>query len=192
MIRYVEFDALEFECVDGQVRTFHGCSLTGHFEFHERLKQIRNLLEAHPSELIETLYWMHSHFRLLCDQCLRLNGIDPSWINFAMLEQLLFAHEGESDPEPGLLVQLNQLPEPKRKSEGSATVPGRAEFLAALASHCGSMEEAFRLATTEPARIVLQAMEAAAFQQKSPKEQRKVDFDDWAQRLRAEMRGRKG
>lgn len=189
---HAEFSYLEFQAVDGQYRLFYGCSLVGVLEFEERIKQIHShLTDVSTEATIQELYCSSSRFRFLCDRCLELNGIKPEWVNFDMLTQLLFGTEQHAP----YLITLNQPYKPKRP-QPSAKASSKAELLAAIATHCGSIDEAYKLATTVPARELMAVLDAKNELTKPLEERKKADKDEqfksWAARRRAEMAKREG
>ena len=73
-----KFRRLEFEAVDGVIRSFYGCSVVGAIEFDERLAELQQALREQPPEVgAETLYRSDKWIRYLIDQLLELNGIEP-------------------------------------------------------------------------------------------------------------------
>jgi hypothetical protein len=171
----------EFEGVDGQIHAFSGCSLVGMFEFADRVAQVQQLLgEASPDMPAAAIYQVDKRFRWTVDRCLNLNGIKAEWCNWEICQQLLF--------DPGILLELNQ-PKPSAKAvEGKAA--SLAELIAGIA-HVTGMAEAIELAKTEPFQAVLDIAHAYGELGKTPEQKQKDDFEDWADRKRAEAAARR-
>lgn len=165
----------EMQGVSGEIHTFAGCSLVGLFQFHAALADLQSMLsEAHPDLPAAVLYQCDKRFRFLVDKALRLNGIQPEWVNWAIAEQLLFS--------PGILLDLNQPKASTKPSEGSATT--LPEMLAALATVTG-IPEAIALAKTEPFQPLLDILDAMREQAKTPEERARSDFADWVKQEKA-------
>jgi hypothetical protein len=171
----------EFEGVDGLIHTFSGCSLVGMFEFADRVAQVRQILgESSPDMPASAIYQSDKRFRWTVDRCLSLNGIQAEWVNWEICQQLLF--------DPGILLQLNQ-PKQSAKAVGgkAASLP---ELIAGIA-HVTGMAEAIELAKTEPFQAVLDIAHAYGELGKTPEQKQKDDFEDWADRKRAEAEARR-
>lgn len=179
--------------VRGGFRIIHGCSCKGIFEFGDRMAELQELLqglEDGDERPIEALYREHLRFRWLCDRALELNGIDADWVRPVDLGWLLFGHQGEDGPMPSPLLVLNQAAEPRYPRKPSATT-GHNDFISLLAAIAAqpdtSAEEAFRLATSEPARVVLGMLEERAWHSMSAEEKDEVKFKGQADDFRAKF-----
>lgn len=187
---FAEFHRLEFEAVDGRVRTFYGCSVVGVFEFQDRIAELDAIVANSSADTaLMHLYQRDRKFRHACDRALELNGIKPEWVNAEMLIALLFDRKGEGEIIPAYLRQLNRPYEPKRKSKG-VTLKGKAGLIAAIASHTGSIDEAYKLARTVPARELMAVLDARAELALTPEEREREEFDDWAAKARAKARAK--
>ena len=193
-IAYAEFQAFEFEGQDGVTRTFYGCSIQGLFEFDERIAELsRRLDEANEELTIIELYRRDRRFRFLCDRALLLNGIQPEWVTPAMLEQLLFAREEQEQEggvsiRPGWLIELNTFRKQQPTEEGTTTLGTKAMLIAALAQQNNSLSEAFAIARSEPAKQVLEVLEAKAELSLTPEERQKKEQKNWAREQRKQAR----
>lgn len=171
--------------VRGGYRIIPGCSCKGIFEFGDRMAELQELLQELPEgdeRPIEALYQDHQRFRWLCDRTLELNGIDTDWVRPADLGWLLFGHQGDDGPVPSPLLVLNQAAEPRwpRKPSTEKSHNDYISLIAAIAATGGSMEDAFNVATSEPARVVLGMLEERAWQSMSAEEKDDTRFKAWA------------
>lgn len=167
-----------FEALDGEVRGFPGLSLDGKTEFDRRLMEMTQVLTELPdrqSVSTEEVYRQHPRFRWLVNRCLRLNGIDPLWVNWEIAEQLLFA--------PGHLIQLSQ---PRLQSGGAGNAATHAEIVAAMA-RLTSLGEAINLARTEPYQELIDVVEAYAKQSVPPDQQEDEAFTKWKAKTKADL-----
>jgi hypothetical protein len=176
----LDLDCYTFEGVDGEIHTFPGCSLVGFFEFESRLQDLQLMLLGAASEMpVQALYLSDRRFRWTVDRCLKLNGIDPTWCNWQIVEQLLFT--------PGLLLQVNT---PKSNGDGGTGEPAQmAELIAGIAQATGSISEAIELAKNHPLNAIVEIVEAYTKAQLPPEEQQKQDFEQWKQKRQAEAFG---
>lgn len=190
---WVAFDSIEFECCDGVVRSFRGCSIAGLLEFHSRLQELVRLIESIAGDqTLRQVYVANSQCRFLVDRCLELNGIKTDWVSFPMVEQLLFAYVDEQgNPQPGYLILLNR-PDEVATKKADAEPLTEANAIAAL-SNVTSLAEALRIVATEPAKPVLRAVTEIAEMRMSSEEKEKRKFKNWAQeerqKLRAQVQG---
>lgn len=170
-------------------RLIPGCSCRGVFEYRDRVAELSELTQTlEEATSIQALYLEHDRFKFLCDRILVLNGIDPEWVRPSDLDWLLFAHyddAGQIQPSP--LQRINNPAEPRhpRKTQSK----GHSDYisvLAAIASHCSSIEEAVRIAEKLPARLVLGTLEDLAWSGMTTKQKDDAEFDDWAAKQRAE------
>lgn len=187
---WAEFHRLEFVAVDGRVRTFYGCSVAGLFEFQDRLAELdQAIAEADGETPIVEMYLQRDRFRHACDRALILNGIQPEWVNPAMMVQMLFDRVENGEIIPAYLRELNRPYQSKRPIKGKP-LTGKAGLIAAIAQHTGSIAEAYELAQTVPARELLAVMDERNEMNLKPEEREKLDFDDWAQQARSKARQR--
>lgn len=151
----LDIDLLEFSDRFGNIRSTAGCSLKGKVEFDARIKLLGELLKKFGSETIGEVYLKESEFAHHCDRALQLNGIDPDWVNEAILINLLFLYKHS----PGLLVQLNR----SHSSEGIRQKTGEKkatyyDLLAGLYANTQDLEQAMRLAEDKPWKEVMGAL----------------------------------
>ncbi|NEZ64620.1 hypothetical protein D0962_17805 [Leptolyngbyaceae cyanobacterium CCMR0082] len=182
-----KFKRLEFEAVDGVIRTFYGCSVVGAIEFEERLAELQQALnnhneEASPEELYRTDKWV----RHLINRLLELNGIKPEWCNWDMVSQFVFGRVVDGKATAGYLVGLNTPDKLKKASDDGQAVGGKAGLIAAIATHCQGLEEAYRIAESVPANELLAVLEQKIELAKSPEQRAKEAedrrFEDWKQK----------
>jgi hypothetical protein len=176
----------EFEGVDGEIHSFGGCSLAGLIEFRQRQVEMQRLLAevALGEGTLLGLYLEDRRFRWLCDRQLQLNGIDPAWVNWSQVEQLLLWREvGAGEFLPGLLVELAtpEVAKPSQEDKPANLV----DFVAAMAPLCGGVAVALGLANSMPWADFLGLMTALAEGQKSPEQHEKDKFAAWAAAKRA-------
>jgi hypothetical protein len=176
----LDLDTYTFEGVDGEIHTFPGCSLVGFFEFENRLIELQSFLLAASDVMpVQSLYQSDRRFRWTIDRCLKLNGIDPSWCNWQIVEQMLFS--------PGLLREVNSP-----KSSGSTpgvSSPTLAELIAGIALSTGSLTEAIELAKSQPLNALVDIIEAQTKAQLPPEEQHQRGFEEWMENARNEAFG---
>lgn len=180
--------------VRGGWRIIPGCSCKGIFEFGDRMAELQELLQGLPPDddrPIEALYQEHQRFAWLCDRVLQLNGIEPDWVRPSNLCWLVFGHQGEDGPVESPLLVLNAAADQRYPRKPSAKTGGHNDFIALLAAIAAqpdtSAEEAFRVATSEPARVVLGMLEDRAWHSMSPEEKDDVKFKGQADAFRAKF-----
>ena len=179
--------------VRGGYRIIGGCSCKGIFEFRDRIAELQEILEGleqGDTRPIDVLYKEHQRFRWLCDRTLTLNGIDPDWVRPKDLGWLIFGHQGEDGPVPSPLLALNGAAEPRypRKAGGEKGHNDFISLLAAIAAQPDtSAEEAFRVATSEPARLVLGVLEERAWHGLTAEQKDEVRFKAQADAFRAKF-----
>jgi len=172
--------------VRGGWRIIPGCSCKGIFEFGDRMAELQELLQGLPDDddrPIEALYLEHRRFAWLCDRTLELNGIDADWVRPSDLGWLLFGHRGEDGKAVASpLLVLNAAAEQRypRKPSDEKTHNDYISLIAAIFAQGGSMEEAFRVATSEPARLVLGTLEDRAWHSMSAEQKDDTRFKAWA------------
>lgn len=152
-MKWIEFAPVaEFEDRSGIVRAVSGCSISGRFEFFDRLKQIESLLQtAEAGESWQELYDRDKRFRHCIDRALLLNGVDPDWVSLDMVEQFLFHRLDEATQEykAGWLVELNQS---KQSSQPKAAPLSLTDIIAALSIQAG-IADAIATVTQLPADL---------------------------------------
>lgn len=157
-MQWIDFPAVaEFVDRSGVVRSIHGPTILGRFEFVDRLNDLADLLAGlDGSASWEDLYRRGGRLRRLIDRCLELWGISPEWLAPSQIEQLLFCR-GE---EPGWLLTLLN---PSQKG-GSDDVEAKtlAESIAAIALMTGSLSEAIELAGAVPGALLVDVIAASA------------------------------
>lgn len=192
---YIEFARIEFEGVDGVVRTTYGCSAIGAIEFDERTQELRSALGSlDGDESVETLYRSHGRIRHLVNRCLELNNLDPGWVNWDMISQLLFGRRNEDGTvAEGWLITLNKPVSKKSSNVADTTIAltDKAAVIAAIATHC-SIEEAYRLADSVPASELWAVLDNKNHFEKPPqmraKEKEQEQFSSWVERRKAEYK----
>lgn len=160
----LDIDLLEFSDRFGNIRSTAGCSLKGKVEFDARIKLLGELLKNYQDETIGAVYLQDREFAHHCDRALQLNGIDPDWVNEAILINLLFLYKHS----PGLLIQLNK----GQKAEGRGQRTGGKEasyydLLAGLYANTQDLEQAMRLAEDKPWKEVMEAIASQASRDKA-------------------------
>lgn len=190
-----KFRRLEFEAVDGVIRSFYGCSVVGAIEFDERLAELQQALREQPPEVgAETLYRSDKWIRYLIDQLLELNGIEPKWCNWDMVSQLLFGRVVDGKVTEGYLIELNRPDTQEQGRKSGQSVSGKAGLIAAIASHCQGLEEAYRIAEGVPAHELLEVLRQKAELAKTPEqrlqEKESAQFDNWKQKKLQQIKER--
>jgi hypothetical protein len=159
----LDIDLLEFSDRFGNIRSTAGCSLKGKVEFDARIKLLGELLKNYQDETIGAVYLCDREFAHHCDRALQLNGIDPDWVNEAILINLLFLYKRS----PGLLIQLNRGQRAALKDTASHKGRGQRagekeatyyDLLAGLYAHTQDLEQAMRLAEDKPWKEVMGAI----------------------------------
>ncbi len=192
-----KFRRLEFEAVDGVIRTFYGCSVVGAIEFDERLAELHHEIASKSTDTTaEQLYREDKWVRHLVDRLLLLNGIKPEWCNWEMVSQFVFGRLGDDGKvTEGYLVTLNRPEKAQATSKKGESVTGKAALIAAISTHCGGIEEAYRIAETVPAQELFQVLEQKVNLSKSPeeraKEQDEKGYSDWKQKKLEQINSRR-
>lgn len=165
----------EIEGVNGDIHSFPGCDFVGREEFHQRLVELAEIIDATGSDP-ELLHHTHKRFRWVCDRILALHGIDKSWLNWDLLYGLLFA-------DNATLVALN------RPKGGSQQATGKAakaqtigEIIAILSESQGGIEEAIAVLTNYPADLVDEVLDAIANFHQTPEEKQKKEIQQWVEK----------
>lgn len=192
-----KFRRLEFECVDGIIRTFYGCSVVGSIEFDERLTELQHALKEKPEDAsAEELYKSDKWMQHLINQLLKLNGIEPRWVNWEMVSQLLFGRMADGKVIEGYLVTLNRPDQTPKAGGDGIKISDKAALIAAISTHCSSIEEAYRIASTVPAHELFKVLEQKNHLTKPPEQRAKEEeakrFEEYKQRRQREWREKAG
>ena len=181
----VDFDIDRLEFVDryGMIRESFGCSLAGVDEFKARWNAIVDILEEGVA--IASFYRKNKIFRHHCDCCLRLNGIDPDWLDAkgVILTGLLFEYEGNA----GLLVRLNigEVPSdrPAQPDEKPTSIY---EVGGALLAATNNLQQVLDELNNLPAKPVTRILEARAklVADADPEQREKRKREEWAKDMR--------
>lgn len=179
-----QFRRVEFECVDGVIRSFYGCSVIGSIEFDERLAELQHAIkqQAEDSDL-ESLYKSDKWVQHLINRLLELNGIQPRWCNWDMVSQLLFGRLVDGKVIEGYLITLNKPDKPPKTQGDGVSVSDKAALIAAIATHCSSLNEAYQIANEVPAHELFKVLDQRNELAKSPeqraKEKEEADFAEF-------------
>ena len=169
-------NAYYFDDVHGYQRCIRGLPLARRTRWVQLFAEFRVLALAGKSLQFWELYdrtkadgsinKLHSpRFAELVNQLLRLHDIEPEWVSADMAASLLIS-DGD---DVGILEQIEF---PKRQADdesGEAPDPDidpDAQFLAALATHVGGLQDAIALAATEPQVELAEVMRANAATQR--------------------------
>ncbi len=178
-----EFSLIELECADGVFRRFEQLPLRQKFEFDDRLKAALAIMTASPAP-IDWLYLDNQHFRLHCDRCFELHGIELDWVCLPMVQPLLFRVGSQA----GWLIELNRMTQGNAETVQQHREAGEDQsaeaIIAAIACYSKDPGSAYALATTVPYASVLRTLAKLAEYHKSPEEREKTRFNDWAARTR--------
>lgn len=143
----------EFEDRLGNIRQTAGCSLVGHFQFSQRLKQLWEILgEADSDRTWLEIYQVDPRLRHVVKCLLDLNGLQVDWFSVEQLSALLFS----VGDEPGYLVQINTL---ERRGDDKGKESTLAEVIAGLAE---DLTKAIELANEVPVQALSDIAEARA------------------------------
>ncbi len=189
----IEFGRIEFVDRHGVVRSIAGCSAAGIFEFEQRRQQVRAFLEKQPESVaVDSLYRASAEFKYYADRMLELNGIDPDWVTVTMLCELLFGRVNKAgEAVEGFLVTLNRPTQSHQSpKDPKIKIDSKAAAIALIATHCGSISEAYEIANIVPCNELWEILRLYGRYLKSPedraKEDYEVEFNDWAKSRRAE------
>lgn len=188
-IAYIDFDAFEFEGVDGIYHLIRGCSLVNREELRSRLGLLQERLRSTSEDLtLQELYDQDKYFRHLCHRCLELCGIRLDWVDIDMMMQFLFPYQIEDKFIEGILVRLNFPSRQRQQGKGGKT-PTYEEILAALWSHTNDLQKALELAKNMPADGLIETMQARAkqMQDADPQAREKAQKREWQQRARQDL-----
>jgi hypothetical protein len=176
----------------GTWRIIPGCSCRGLFEYQDRMAELGELVQAaDPSESVEGLYAGDRRFRWLCDRVLELNGLSAELVRPRDLGWLLFGWLAEDGtPQQSPLAILNTPPEPRHPRQPSSD-EGPSDFVRLLAAIMSlpdtSPEEAYKAATSLPAREVLGALDERAWAAMPAEDKDKIQFREQADRFREKL-----
>lgn len=186
MFLSLSYQSYEIETVSGDIHTFAGCSAAGQFEFDRRLSELKSYLADLESDQSAALvYRRDRRFRWLVDSCLKLNGIEPHWVNWQMIEQLLFFREVEGVCHPGWLITISQT---ESQSDGArVSLP---ELVALVGVVTGDLTEAIAITESLPTQALLDILTAYADQLKTPEQKEAALFAEWKNRKLEQMQQR--
>lgn len=190
--RFLSSGELEYRDRFGCYRICGGCNGVDFWLFRERREEAAAILKATPEGVsLEECYATHERFRWLCNWCLRASGIKPKWVGVGQIRWLLFAVKQGDQVIPAALDVLNQFPEPRHASTGTGTaITDRVAFLATLIAHCGgNAQEAYALATSQPARELMAVMSENAWNSLPDKDKLEAVLGQEAERVEAEQDG---
>jgi hypothetical protein len=166
-MQWLDFPAMA-ECEDrsGMVRRIYGCTVLGRFEFAQRMAVIGRILEKLPNDrLWEQEYCESPRLRAAIDGALACWGLKAEWFAAGQIEALLlFRLEEGMEAKPGWLVELLNPPNPLGKGEPEAAAATLAETIAAISTHCASLEEAMNLAANVPVDLLGDVLKSRAKQ----------------------------
>ena len=184
------FPRFELECIDGVVRTFAGCSVVGVLEFNERIEQIFRRLEKLPDgSTLERAYYEDRELQYWVNRALELNGVQPDWVRWDMINAMLLGRIENGQPRPGFLVELNAPRPAKDDSDSGEPISSEAMAIAAIATYCG-VEEAIRLAQAVPANQLWEILSNYGELSKSPEQRAKEKEDNKRRAWQAERRAK--
>ncbi|HEY9826046.1 MAG TPA: hypothetical protein V6D19_11395 [Stenomitos sp.] len=143
------FDGISFVDALGIYRTIYGVPLKQRRELAHALTQLSERVQRSQLKTVAELYDYDTEFQAIADHCLKLNRIDPAWLNIDQLTQFLLAHkDAEGNACEPILQQLNFPPTPP--PEKPATYE---QAIAALSTHTKDIEQALRLAGYEQGEL---------------------------------------
>ncbi len=104
----LKFDSINFNDVEGIERQIVGCPLDKIDHFKILVKRLHDTiaLSEQFDESFADLY-QSPCVRGLVDECLTLNGINPSWVTPEMALQFLHHYQDEAGLHRGLLLEIN-------------------------------------------------------------------------------------
>lgn len=190
----LSIDELSFRDRYGKFRKVYGCSMRGGEEFKAYLKKLCAILEestggvipsgSNLTNILKNLYLNNAVFQYCCDECLRLNNVDPDWLDNEglLLEALLFQH----NDHPGLLVRLNtpdqSMIEARTDTTGnSATIEDLAAVLLGLTN---DLDKAIETLDKHPAKLVTGILKARSEQIAEASTDDKQKRKKWAEQQR--------
>lgn len=155
-MRWLDFPPIaEFNDRRGIVRGVRGLTVFGKFEFADRMADIQTILDDAPSESSWVdVYQQSTQLQHAIVKALACWGIDIEWLSIDIIEQLLFTRNGEC----GWLIEICK-PKTSSTQSGNNTL---AEALAAISTHCQSLNEALDLANNVPADLLTDTLNAKA------------------------------
>jgi hypothetical protein len=181
-MRWLDLPPLaEFEDRFGMVRRLYGPSVLGRYQFAARIAEIGRLLEQAEGTWPE-LYRGSAQFRSAMDGALTCWGIQPDWVSQHQMEELLLYRRGEEgEAKGGYLMELLLVDDSSEGGQGMSL----SEAIAAISTHCHSLQEALDLANSVPADLLQEVLKSRAKNSESgtPKEDQvkqqhlKANFD---------------
>ena len=111
-----------------------------------------------------------------------------------MVSQLLFGRVVDGKVTEGYLIELNRPDTQEQGRKSGQSVSGKAGLIAAIASHCQGLEEAYRIAEGVPAHELLEVLRQKAELAKTPEqrlqEKESAQFDNWKQKKLQQIKER--
>ena len=161
---------------NGLHHTIQRMSIKGRTEFRYHLKEAYQILSENPDAAIDNLYCQDDRFSYHCNECLKLNNIDPDLISDVQFKGFLF---GSKEYPFGFLNSINfdlsQTVENAKpaKSETYGSIIGK------LWKSLGDLNLALKLAETIPVDVLEEAMyelkpQEAKFVDKAKEAMRKI------------------
>ena len=161
---------------NGLYQTIQRMSIKGRTKFSYHLKEAYQILSENPDAAIDNLYCQDDRFCYHCNECLRLNNIDPDLISDVQFKGFLF---GSKEYPLGFLNSINfdlsQTVENAKpaKSETYGSIVGK------LWKSLGDLNLALKLADTIPVDVLEDAMyelkpQEAKFVDKAKEAMRKI------------------
>jgi hypothetical protein len=170
-MRWLDLPALaEFEDRFGTVRRIYGPSVLGRYHFADRMADISRLLgEAEGSWA--KLYTQNPALKAAIDGALECWGLDVQYLAESQIEALLLYRLDGEVAKSGWLMELLDNGDGKGKGQTLA------ETLAAIATHCQSLQEALELADEVPADLLMEVLKSKAefSEEKASKPDREKD-----------------
>jgi hypothetical protein len=180
-MQWLDFPPLaEFEDRFGRTRQIYGLSVLGRFEFAERMGIIGQVIGSLSDDAPwEQEYARSSKFRAAVDGALKCWGLKTGWFAVGQIEALLLFRTEDGEVKPAWLVELlnpGTSVAPSEQSEGATL----AETIAAISSHCESLEEALRLAQEVPVELLSDVLKIKAAKPgdkpKTPAQKKREDY----------------
>lgn len=173
-MRWLSLPAVaEFEDRFGTVRRIYGLPILGRYHFADRMADISRLL-GESEEHWAKLYSQDPALRAAIDGALDCWGLNPQDLAESQIEALLlYRLEGEVAKGGWLTELINSNPAEGSSGEGQTL----AETLAAIATHCDSLQDALELAADMPADLLLSVLKAKAeLGKEKPKDKKRDEF----------------
>ncbi|MGD1907410.1 MAG: hypothetical protein ACFB0C_15685 [Leptolyngbyaceae cyanobacterium] len=188
--RFLPSGELQYRDRYGQYRIAGGVTPNGYHLFWDRLERLNRMVDKCPEGVpIHHLFVTSEIFAFEAEQCIQLSGIDPDCVAIEQQAWLLFTRtEADDERHPGPLQVLNTLPEARRPASGKGEpLTDRVKFLSAIAAQSDSLADAYAVASSEPAREVIQVMEERAWQSLDGKQKYEAKRDEWIVQRRKQL-----